>query len=120
ILSSRSDLPASPGGVELGRALPAPDGSGNRDVSELSSLASAPEQQPTSAHVAATHELAREHEPLGEDVEQCVDVLTRRDAAEEHNAAVASEPRCDVARIAAQRSEVALVRCGDVHLAEPL
>jgi len=52
-----------------------PDGSGYRHVLELSSLASAPEQQPASAHVAPAHELAREDEPLGEDIQQGVDVL---------------------------------------------
>ena len=120
MIKDSKDLRSSRRGAELGWTLTASDGSGNRDVCELTSLASTAKQQPASAHVATAHEVAREEKALAEHIEQSIDVLPCRDAAEEHDAGVARLLRCDRVRIASEWGEVALVSAGDVDLAELL
>src|SRR3954464_8393706 len=116
----RNDLRSSRRRTELGRTLTASDGPGNRDVSELPPLASTAKQQPASAHIAAAYEIAREEEAFAEHIEQSVDVLPGRDAAEKHDAGVARQVRRGGVRIASEWGEVALVSAGDVDLAELL
>ena len=63
-------------------------GAANRNVVELHAFARLPQQQAAAAHVAAPDEVDREPEAVAEDREQDVDILGRRDAAEQHHVAV--------------------------------
>src|SRR3954468_12650893 len=71
--------------LELWWALAAAGGAGEGDVGQLLPLVHPSEHQPAPAHVAAPGEFDREAEALAEDAQQHVDVLARRDAAEQHD-----------------------------------
>jgi hypothetical protein len=68
------------------------------------------QQQTAAAHVSASDEVDRKHEPLTENLEQHVDVFRRRDAAKQHHLAVAGVSR-QRARAGLQRAAVREV-CG--------
>ena len=69
---------------ELGRAGAVADGADDRDVLELLRRGGRAQQHPAAAHVAAPDERRRKDEPRSENRAQHLDVLLRRDAAEQH------------------------------------
>jgi hypothetical protein len=80
---------------------------GDRDVLELRALSDAAEHEAAAAHVAAADELARELEARAEEGFEDPDVLSGRDAAEQHDLVVGSERRGERARRALERTAVA-------------
>ena len=107
-------------GPEFRRSLAAPNCSLYRHIAQLVALAGAPEEQPATAHVSAANEVAREHEPRPERVEQRVHVLPGGDAAEQYRVALGREGGGQVRGVAPEWSDVAFVAGGDVDLAELL
>jgi len=100
---------------ELGRPFAVTNGSGNGLVRQLRFFFDTAKQQTATAHVAASHEITREHESGAEGLEQDVDVLARRDASEQDDTAVGSERLRQRVDVAAERLGVPLVAGRDVH-----
>ena len=65
-----------------------PHGSREREVLQLAIGEDAPQHQPAAAHVAPADEIHRKQEPIAENRQQHLDVLSRRDAAEQHDIAL--------------------------------
>src|SRR5687768_10217518 len=63
--------------LEPGRTLSVADGAGNGHVFEFEARLDAPQHQTAAAHVAASHEVNREHQALAENRQQQIDVLPR-------------------------------------------
>jgi len=66
-----------------------PHRSGDGHVWQFDIRGGVPQQQPASAHIAAAHKVCRKQQTRAKDLEQRIDILRRRDAAEEHDLAVA-------------------------------
>ncbi len=85
----------------------ASDGGRRRhDVVEFDAAGRALEHQRAAAHVAAPDEVRRKVQPRAERVGQHVDVLRRRDAAQQHHARLGWKGRGQRARIGHQRLEI--------------
>ena len=90
----------------------------NGAVGELAALSRRAQQQPAAAHVPAPDEIAGEEQPRAEDLEQDVDILARRDAAEENDLRVGSREGGQLPRVAMNGRPVARVRDVDVDARE--
>src|SRR5262245_50316716 len=104
-LSEQADS-AGPGRAKSrqpGRSLAMPDRAVDRAVGQLLAAASRAQQQTAPAHVAASDEGLREQQALSEHVEEWIDVLAGRDAAEQHDARVAAAALAEPLGVAAQR-----------------
>lgn len=66
-------------------------GAGNRHVFQLGSQFDTAQHQPSAAHVAAADECGREQEPIAEDWQQQIDVLSGSDAAKQDNTAIRTD-----------------------------
>src|SRR5205823_11813829 len=73
---------------ELWRPLSMATGAGERHIRQLEARHDTPEHQSPAAHVAAADEVGWKHQAVAEDRQQQIDVLARRDAAEQHDFAV--------------------------------
>ena len=76
------------------------------DVVEFDAAGRALEHQRAAAHVAAPDEVRRKVQPRAERVGQHLDVLRRRDAAQQHHARLGWKGRGQRARIGHQRLEI--------------
>ena len=85
------------------------DGTEDRPVVELDAVPRLAKEQAATAHVASADEVHREPQALAEDVREHVDVLRRRDAAEEHD--VADGPIAAASARALPRAAGGSVRC---------
>src|SRR5690349_11831781 len=92
-----------------------PNGSRDGDVLQLTPLSHLTKQQPTATHVPAAHKLPRKEQSLAQRFHEYVRVLSRRDAAEQHDVFA---PRRQQGDVSPQRCEVALARRTEVHFGE--
>ena len=95
-------------------------GPGHRDVLQLSSGVHASEQQPSTAHVAAAHEVRGEEQPLPEPRAKDVHVLRGGDAAQQDELALWPGPAGQTLGVAEERFRVSSARARDVHRREAL
>ena len=97
-------------GGELRRPRAVPHRAGDRHVVELDAVGRVPQQQAAAAHVAAADEVDRKHAAASPKIcEQHVDVLRRRDAAEQHDVAVRPISRAQRPRALLERAPVRAV-----------
>ena len=102
---------------QLRRARAAALGAVDRAIVELDALARGAQQQPAATHVAAAHEVAGEEQRPAEHRRQHVDVLRRRDAAEQHDLGPRGSRARSASRVLAQRRGVAALGRVDRHAA---
>ena len=88
------------------------------DVGQLFAGARAAQQQAAAAHVAAADEVDRKPQPRAEHLGEDVDVLRRRDAAEQHDVAVGADFLGERARARDERTAIARIVGGDVDAGE--
>src|SRR5690606_16135315 len=77
--------------IELRRSGASPRRAGNRHVLELFTGSRGAQQESTAAHVTAADERRWKQQPFAEDVQQHIDVLARRDAAEQDDAGLVAD-----------------------------